>query len=29
MNLDINNVITLGNDEQYLIVEKVIYENNK
>ena len=27
MNLDINNVITLGNDEQYLIVEKVIYEN--
>ena len=27
MNLDINDVITLGNDEQYLIVEKVIYEN--
>ena len=28
MNLEINNVITLGNDEKYLIVEKVIYNDN-
>lgn len=28
MNLEINNVITLGNDEKYLIVEKVIYKDN-
>ena len=27
MNLEINNVITLGNNEQYLIVEKVIYNS--
>lgn len=27
MNLDINNIITLGNDEKYLIVEKVIHKD--
>lgn len=29
MNLEVNNVITLGNDEKYLIIEKVTVNNTE
>ncbi len=29
MNLEINKIVTLGNNEEYLIIDKVIYEDKE